>query len=91
MHPRDLMAVQAWLRTSASLADVEAAQSTGVVGNTRHTEQAVRLFRLLWTWSAPRFTGDAGQQQDRFFTRCGSPALARRIQRCQHFISQFTH
>lgn len=45
-----------------------------------------RLFKLLWTWSAPRFGGIAGRAQDRLYSPCGATALERRITRANTHI-----
>jgi len=37
-----------------------------------------RLYLLLWTWSAPRFGGEAGMAQDRCYRRIGEAGLERR-------------
>lgn len=88
MDARDLQAVQYWLRAGLSLADVESLRSEGLVGNLRFSPCATRLFAILWRWSAPRFSGDAGEHQDRYYHRRGASALARRLTRCQHHIQR---
>lgn len=88
MNVHDLIQVQTWIKTYATLADVENAERVGLVENVRFSAQAKRLFTLLWYWSAPRFHGCAGQQQDRFYQKCGPAALERRIKRCQNIIQR---
>jgi hypothetical protein len=84
----DVVQVQKWLKTNTSLAEVESTRSVGLVENTRFTNQAVRLYRLLWCWSAQRFSGDYGTIQERYYKRRGLAALNRRIARCQRLISK---
>ena len=76
----DRIALSVWLRTGASLASVEASQQVGILGNCRHTAQAVRAFRLIWSWSAPRMSGAAGAAQDRLY-RISPALLDSRIER----------
>lgn len=76
----DRIALSVWLRTGASLASVEASQPVGILGNCRHTAQAVRAFRLIWSWSAPRMSGAAGAAQDRLY-RISPALLDSRIER----------
>lgn len=86
MEMKDILAVSIWLRGRCSLADVEAADPTGLLGNTRFTPQAVRLYRLLWLWSGFR----SGPEHDRAWERLGSVGYARRLARCQKWIAKFS-
>lgn len=89
MDLRNTLALSHWCRSGASLADVEGAARIGLVGNQRFEDgQAVRAYRLLWTWAAPRYEGAAGRAQDRYAARCGHPALERRQQRAQRWLSR---
>lgn len=54
------------------------------------SERDWRLFNLLWTWSAPRFGGDAGRAQDRVYQRCGALALERRIARAHAHLTRLS-
>ena len=83
----DRIALSVWLRTGASLASVEASQSVGILGNCRHTSQAVRAFRLIWSWSAPRMSGAAGAAQDRLY-RISPALLDSRIERAARLAWQ---
>lgn len=85
MNIKDTLILQQWLRSGASLADVERAQRIGLVGNVRFTERAVRAYRLLWTWGAARFSS---AEQDRYCGKCGYPALQRRIARARAIIEK---
>ncbi len=88
MSPKDRQVLAAWLRSRASLKEVEAIAPVGLVENERFTPTALRAFRLLWTWSAFRFSGPAGRAQDRFFDRRGPLALTRRIERAQRHAAR---
>ncbi len=85
MHPRDLVQLQVWLRSNASLADVESVERFGLLDNERFTEQARRAYRLLWEWSACRLSSEA---QARFYAKCGEAALLRRIDRAKSILSR---
>lgn len=54
------------------------------------SERDWRLFNLLWTWSVPRFGGDAGRVQDRVYQRCGALALERRIARAHAHLTRLS-
>lgn len=90
MELKDRVQLAMWLRTGATLAEVECATSTGVVGNTRYTNSAVRAYRLIWTWAAPRFGGEAGKAQDKLYERCGRDSLARRMARARELAERIT-
>jgi hypothetical protein len=47
-----------------------------------------RAYQLA-SWSAHRFTGDAGRAQDRYATRCGMEALWRRRDRAKAMWARF--
>jgi hypothetical protein len=89
MDIQDTLCVQRWLKMKMSLAEVESVESIGMVDNKRFSRNAIRLFRLLWSWSAHRFSGEAGRKQDQYYARRGKEALNRRIERCQKFIAAF--
>lgn len=86
MELKDRIAVGRWLHTNASLAEVLNTSSVGLIGNERFTERAVQVFTWLWTWSAPRFGGQAGVKQERVFQRGGTLALERRYRRVARII-----
>lgn len=81
MTPRDQQHLAYWLGTGCSLAEVEAVDKIGIVGNVRFSERARDWFRLIWTWSAPRFEGLAGFKHDRAYAKLGRERYNRRIQR----------
>lgn len=81
MRAKNAEQLRVWIVSRATLADVERAERVGIVGNERFSERARDWFRFVWTWSAPRFTGRAGQLQERYFARCGYAALLRRFER----------
>lgn len=87
MNMQDRITLSRWLASKASLAEVEQASCYGLVGNVRFTERARHLYRVLWTWSAPRFAGFAGMKQDRMYERMGKDALNRRMARCKRIIA----
>jgi hypothetical protein len=88
MQLQDKVTLANWLRSGATLADVERADPIGIVGNVRFTENARRAFRLLWSWSAMRFASRAGAAQDRYCERCGYRALQRRIDRARRIAAR---
>lgn len=67
-----------WVAGRASLADVESVDPIGIVGNVRFSERARRRFRLIWEWSAFRYSSRA---QDVFWNRHGRDAFYRRMAR----------
>jgi hypothetical protein len=85
MQIKDRLQLAVWLKSSASLAAVEQVCRFGLVENERFTEQAPRAFRLLWTWSAPRFSGEAGRLQERAYTKLGAARYNRRFERAKKF------
>jgi len=54
------------------------------VGNQRFSLQAVRAFRLAWTWCGINFS----EEQNRFYARRGSDALNRRIERARRHVNR---
>lgn len=88
MNMQDRLQVATWLRSGASLSEVENTPRIGLVGNVRFSENAVRLFRLLWLWSAYRFGGFAGAEHDAVYKACGKDFYNRRIDRCQAIIEK---
>lgn len=86
MHPADLHQVQVWLRAKASLAEVEGS-AVGALGNYRYSQSAVRLYRPLWIWSAPRFGGEVGRVHDKAYSRLGQGMYNKRIERAKARIS----
>lgn len=85
---KDQIVLRNWLRSGATLAEVESVSQFGLVDNERFTEQARRAYKLLWTWSAPRFAGVAGMKQDRAYARIGGDRLRRRFERCNRIIAK---
>lgn len=83
MTLKDKEQLRRWFAGGASLADVESASQYGILGNERFTDAAVRAYKLLWSWGAPRFSGSAGLKQDRYANKCGFTALYRRFDRCK--------
>jgi hypothetical protein len=90
MSCKDREQLRRWLVSKASLTEVESVESIGIVGNIRFTDQALRAYKLLWTWSAPRFTGSAGFRQERFYRKRGAAALNRRFERCKALIAKLS-
>lgn len=83
MQPKDIIAVERWLRSGASLYEVETTPRFGLVDNERWTPQAVRLYRLIWEWSAYRLNSE---RQDRAYRRLGTEGIKRRIERCHRLV-----
>ena len=85
MNLRDRLQVLTWIAAKVSLAEVEAVDRFGLVDNERFSPDAVRAYRLLWRWSAFRFSDAA---QARFQARCGRAALERRFERCRALLAR---
>jgi hypothetical protein len=85
MQMKDSLQLAVWLRSCASLATVEQVSRFGLLENERFTEQAQRAYRLLWTWSAPRFSGEAGRLQERAYAKLGTARYNRRFERAKKF------
>lgn len=90
MELKDQIQLANWLSAGASLVEVESISTTGLVGNKRFTEAARRAYVFLWTWSVPRFSGQAGQVQDAIYKKHGMKALERRYARVQRIIKCHT-
>lgn len=89
MDLKNTLALSNWCRARVSLAEVERAAQVGLVDNQRFDhDQAVRAFRLLWTWAGTRYGGTAAEQQERFVAKCGQAALGRRIARAHAWIGR---
>lgn len=86
----DILALSSWFRSNVTPVELEQFKSTGIVGNVRFTPAAVNVFMCLWSWSSPKFHGDAGRRQDGFYARKGNPALLARFQAIQAVISDLT-
>lgn len=80
---KDKTILVGWLRSGATLAEIEC---IGLVGNERFTEAARRAYIFLWTWSTLRFTGRAGDLQDAYYDKHGIVGLMRRINRVRRLI-----
>lgn len=78
---RDAAALANWLGDAVPLSAVLQADAVGMVGNIRFSERARRAYVLTWTWSAPRYAGEAGAWQDRCWSRHGAAFVHRRIAR----------
>lgn len=50
------------------------------------TEKVWKMFLFAWSWCAPRFGGDAGRQQDKFYDKHGKGAYQKRINRVRRFF-----
>lgn len=87
MNLEDTLILQSWLRSNASLAEIESANPIGLVGNQRFSESAVRAYRLIWNWTAFRFSSP---EQNRVYNKCGHQFVARRIARVQEWVEKFT-
>lgn len=88
MEMKDRLALAAWLRSGASLTDVNSLNRYGAVENERFTEQARRAFYLIWSWSAWRTEGEAGDKQYRYLKARGVEALERRHQRAREWAER---
>ena len=93
MTRSDLRVLARWLKSGATLEEVEATSSIGLVGNERFSESCRRAYTLLWTWCTYRHGGEAGRKQDRAYEKLGSSGFDRRMQRArrirQHIMEKF--
>ena len=87
MEIKDKQQLKYWLN-NASLEDVMRVERIGLVENERFTEQARRAYILLWSWSDYRFEGKAGENQERFYNKCGRNAFIRRKNRALKIIEK---
>lgn len=76
-----------WLHAGTSLRDAEEMQWVGRY-NQRYSDRAVQVYRFLWTWSAARYHGVAGAQQDAVYLKGGIKALNRRFARVHRIIAR---
>lgn len=86
MKMQDKIQLANWLRSNATLHDVETTSRFGLVENERFTERAREVYRFLWTWSAHRFEGQAGRLQNDVYYRHGMLGLDRRFARVNRII-----
>jgi hypothetical protein len=85
---KDRMVLAYWLRAGVSLSEIDSTSRIGIVENERYSSRTVDVYRIMWEWSAPRYSSRA---QERYYNRCGMDALNRRIQRCQKIVFRFLH
>lgn len=88
MEMKDKIQLQRWVASGASLAEVESVSRFGLVDNERFTERAREVYRWLWTWGAPRFSGTANAMQERVYAKHGMPALNRRYARVSRILAR---
>lgn len=88
LTPKDRCVLSAWLRANVTLEQVEAVSRFGLVDNERFTEAAVRAYRLLWTWSAWRLHGAAGDWHERVRNKLGAEFHQRRMARCMRILNR---
>lgn len=88
---KDKLQLSYWLKSKATYDEVINAFSPGIVHNIRFTEDARKAYIFLWTWSAPRFEGEAGRLQDIVYNKYGSKALDRRYKRIARIINKIDH
>lgn len=83
----DREALRRWIVGGASLREVETSQ-IGLVGNVRYSQRVIDVFRFLWLWSAPRFSGEYGAAQERVYRKGGMAALERRKAKVDRIIAR---
>lgn len=86
MLMKDKIAVGNWLRINLSYNEVMKISRYGLVENERFTDRAKEVYIFLWTWSAPRFEGLAGNLQEVVYKKHGHNALHRRYARVNRMI-----
>lgn len=89
MTIKDQLVLASWLQQKLSLDEVMQAQQMGLVGNARFSNQAIRAYQIIWSWSAIRLHGEAGENQARFEAKCGKDRLNARISRVNLWVHTF--
>lgn len=85
MNIKDKLKIWEWLYYGASLREVENISCIGLVGNVRFTPEAKRVYRLIWEWSAVRFSSESQKLR---YIQCGMAGIDRRIERCRRIVSR---
>lgn len=88
MNIRDLTVLTYWIKGGATLQEVERAEQYGMYGGVRFTSQAVRAYKLLWLWAAYHMADPWLSRQAKYASKCGYPALNRRIVRALRWIDK---
>lgn len=88
MLMKDKLQLIKWLKSNASLAEVENTKRFGLVENERFTERARKAYIFLWGWSTPRFSGNIGLKHDKFYNSVGKEVYYRRINRVENIINK---
>lgn len=83
---KDRIQIARWLKSGATLDEVLNAPRFGLVENERFSERAREVYIWLWTWSAHRFEGKAGRQQNDIYCKYGMAGLYRRFARVNRII-----
>jgi hypothetical protein len=86
LNIRDSVVLSNWLAGNATLSEVNALSSVGLVGNVRFSEKARNRYIYYWVWSTVRFSGLPGMLQEAFYKRHGLDGLNRRFARVNRVI-----
>lgn len=86
MQLKDTLTLEGWLRGRVTYYEVMTMEPVGIVGNVRFTEQARRLYKLLWEWSTYRMSSN---WQERCWKKHGREFVDRRIKRVRLWIAKF--
>lgn len=88
MTAKDRLVLARWIRSGATLGQVEDTASVGIVGNKRFTPAAVRAYKLVWLWCSHRFGGEMGRRQQRAYNRLGKDRFQRRLERGRRWAAR---
>ncbi len=86
LSPKDHDVIRGWAMGRASMAEIDATASIGLVGNVRFSEAARRRFALMWEWSTFRYSSHA---QDVYWNRHGREAFYRRMARVRRMAEWY--
>ena len=86
LNMQDTIVLCGWLASNATLSDVNAVASVGLVENVRFSEKTRNRYIYYWVWSTSRFSGLAGILQEAFYKRHGIDGLNRRFARINRVI-----
>lgn len=84
MDSKDKQQLIMWLRTNATLNQVESTPSIGLVGNVRFSSDAVQWYKFIWEFSCHRLSST---KQDRLYNKHGLRALQRRFDRVNRIVN----
>lgn len=84
MNSKDKQQLVLWLRTNATLNQVESTSNIGLVGNVRFSHDAIRWYKFIWEFSCHRLSS---AKQDEIYNKHGLKALHRRFNRVNRIVN----